>query len=207
MPTVLPPLACMQLCCRNMAGGIFLNGNEESVTGAGLLQVGPSRPSAARRSRQRYTSRCHVADVAQAVLADMRRRTQQQGGQVAATSVGTAALIDVLNVVDDEPAPRGDVEAYAQSMLQEQPQVQASGASRAATADSAGSGTAPPQQRASREPLEEKRVRNTKLKQLLQAHQGAPALLAPSYREGLALILQGPTPFEQVDLNCLYSTL
>jgi hypothetical protein len=176
-----------------------------------------------------------VADVAQAVLADMQRRTQQQPAQQPWPSLdAAAALVDVLNVVDDEPAPRGDVEAYAGLLLQGQ---LAQGSNDAA----AGAGSQPvrdsnmssvagsreveqqehekgsqqqqqqqQQQQARRRqaPLEEKRVRNDKLKRLLQAQQGESAgLLAPSYREGLALIMQGLTPFQQVELDCLYSTL
>jgi hypothetical protein len=58
------------------------------------------------------------------------------------------------------------------------------------------------------EPLEEKRVRNTKLKQLLQAHSAMePGLLAPTYREGLTLVMEGTEPFEQQDLACLYSVV
>jgi hypothetical protein len=192
------------------------------------MSQGPNRPSAERRSRQRFTSRCHVADVAQAVLADMQRRTQQRPTQHPAPSLDAAALVDVLNVVDDEPAPRGDVEAYAGLLLQGQ-LAEGSNNGAAATCsqplrDSDTPSTAgrreveqqeveegaQQQQHARRReaPLEEKRVRNDKLKRLLQAQPGkSGGLLAPSYREGLALIMQGLTPFEQVDLDCLYDTL
>lgn len=180
-----------------------------------LLPQGPASASAARRGRQRFTSRCHVADVAQAVLADMARRTQDRG-------TNGAPLLDVLNVVDDEPAPRGDVEAFAQSLLaadgvsaieagssscsgeplDEPPRQQQQQQSQAAASRGAEGQT---RSRHGQEPLEEKRVRNLKLKQLLQA-QFAPqgGLVAPTYREGLTLTLAGVAPFEQQDLDCLY---
>ena len=44
-----------------------------------------------RRTRKRYTARCHVHDIWQAVHASM---------------CSQAGDIDVLNVVDDDPAPR-----------------------------------------------------------------------------------------------------
>ena len=44
-----------------------------------------------RRSRKRYTARCHVHDIWQAVHASIRSQS---------------GIIDVINVVDDDPAPR-----------------------------------------------------------------------------------------------------
>jgi len=71
----------------------------------------------------------------------------------------------VWNVVDDDPAPRSEVLAYAASLLglpapQRTPQA------------GAGAGAA------------DKRVSNGKIKKLLQV-----ALLYPSYREGLRSVL------------------
>jgi hypothetical protein len=174
----------------------------------------PSRASAARRSRQRFTSRCHVADVAQAVLADMQRRAQQANSSTCSTD----ALLDIVNVVDNEPAPRSEVEAYAQLVLQQTSQAVTSGDSGwvSDTARRVLQQQPQPlqqqdqqvQPRRGQEPLEEKRVRNMKLKQLLQAHSAMESgLLAPTYREGLTLVMEGTEPFEQQDLACLYSVI
>jgi hypothetical protein len=132
-------------------------------------------------------------------------------------------MIDVINVVDDEPAPRGEVEAFAQAFMQVSSQVHAAGQDTPQPAQQQPAqqqpvqkavGTQEParqQQQKAREPLEEKRVSNRKLKQLLQAHRVTRAagtstgvLLAPTYREGLRLIMDGLVPFDQVDVDCLY---
>jgi hypothetical protein len=189
--------------------------------------------SAARRGQQSYTSRCHVADVVQAVLADMQRRTllhntslqanaqqdlqQQQGADEGfiwpALQVGSR-YVDVINVVDDEPAPRGDVEEYAMQLLGSS-QADALTAGHTAAAGSSSSSNVQPyqqndsslkQQKSSsgsrrKEVLEEKRVRNDKLKAALGVQ-----LLAPTYREGLASMHAGGIePFEAVDLLCLFA--
>lgn len=147
----------------------------------------------------------------------MQRRKQQDN-----STCSSNVLLDILNVVDDEPAPRGEVEAYAQLLLQrgdQRPQAVASGdsgrASDAAYSQPPKQQTQPArrqdqqtqqQARRGQELLEEKRVRNMKLKQLLQAHSAKnPGLLAPTYREGLTLIMEGTEPFEQQDLDCLYN--
>jgi hypothetical protein len=247
-----------------------------------------------------------VADVAQAVLADMNRRThtnpglrdtpkpsasyqspesqnshitqqqqqqqqkeRQQVGPEGCTMMNPAvppllhSMIDVINVVDDEPAPRGEVEAFAQVLLLRSsrnagpsasiveavtlptgqvsslasgvlPGGQQSSEPAAVLAQAAGqdslqlaqqqpvpqkpeqgaSGTQTPvrQQQKAREPLEEKQVRNGKLNQLLQEHPvvadaSTGVLVAPTYREGLQLVMDGLVPFEQVDLDCLYGPL
>lgn len=182
------------------------------------MSQAPSSGSAARRSRQRFTSRCHVADVAQAVLADMQRRVQQQQQQpheAPDAAAGSplpgqrdAAFVDIINVVDDEPAPRAEVEAYARQLLGH---AADEGSCSSAAGQSEGSiGSTPasrPEGHGSKprrsDPLEEKRVRNTKLKQLLHTQLGAQ-LLAPTFREGLAMSLEVPAPFHQADLACLY---
>jgi hypothetical protein len=192
--------------------------------------------SAARRGQQSYTSRCHVADVVQAVLADMQRRTllhntslqanaqqdlqqQQQGADEGfiwpALQVGSR-YVDVINVVDDEPAPRGDVEEYAMQLLgSSQADALTAGYTAAAGSSSSSSSNVQPyqqndssfkQQKSSsasrrKEVLEEKRVRNDKLKAALGVQ-----LLAPTYREGLASMHAGGIePFEAVDLLCLFA--
>lgn len=183
----------------------------------------PSSGSAARRSRQRFTSRCHVADVAQAVLADMQRRVQQQqqpheapdaaaGSPLLSRShgdQGDAAFVDIINVVDDEPAPRTEVEAYARQLLghaaDEGSCSSDAGQSEGLVDSKPASHLEGRQQSKPRrsEPLEDKRVRNTKLKQLLHMQLGRQ-LLAPTFREGLTMSLEVPAPFHQADLACLY---
>jgi hypothetical protein len=50
---------------------------------------------------------------------------------------------------------------------------------------------------------EEKRVRNTAVKHVLLA--AGKTLVAPTYREGLELIVRGDlVPFEKEDLDCLF---
>uniref|UniRef100_A0A383WD53 NAD-dependent epimerase/dehydratase domain-containing protein n=1 Tax=Tetradesmus obliquus TaxID=3088 RepID=A0A383WD53_TETOB len=208
-------------------GGIY--GPRRSVLHNLQTQAKPNR-SAARRGEQRFTSRCHVADVVQAVLADMQRRRlvssttlpagtcephlqqqqqqQEEGGQGftwPGLQVGSR-YVDVINVVDDEPAPRGDVEQYALQLL---------GGSQAGglpeDRSSSSSANQEPQQeqgsssssRGSRraEVLEEKRVRNDRLKAQLGVQ-----LLAPTYREGLAAMHAGSiAPFAAEDLECLFA--
>ncbi|KAF6254485.1 hypothetical protein COO60DRAFT_313671 [Scenedesmus sp. NREL 46B-D3] len=230
-------------------GGIY--GPRRSVLHNLQTQAQPNS-SAVRRGQQRHTSRCHVADVAQAVLADMQRRSllhhmslpdgmqqdppqQQQQGQEKFTWPGLRVgnrYVDVINVVDDEPAPRGDVEGYARQLLGSDqadasptPQSVAAGdgssSSSAMQAQSSSSpaqlsqkeGSTPKQQNSLRsssssssgrrkEVLEEKRVRNDKLKAALGVQ-----LLAPTYKEGLDSMHAGSiAPFGVEDLECLFSS-
>ncbi|WIA36895.1 hypothetical protein OEZ86_008143 [Tetradesmus obliquus] len=208
-------------------GGIY--GPRRSVLHNLQTQAKPNS-SAARRGQQRFTSRCHVADVAQAVLADMQRRSlvssttlpagtfeaplqqqqqqQEEGGQGftwPGLQVGSR-YVDVIDVVDDEPAPRGDVEQYALQLLADS---QAGGLPEDGSSSS--SANQEPQQeqssssssRGSRraEVLEEKRVRNDRLKLDLGVQ-----LLAPTYREGLAMMHAGSiAPFAAEDLECLFA--
>lgn len=57
-----------------------------------------------RRGRQKYTARVHVYDIAATVCASMQ---QPRPGAV-------------YNIVDDDPAPRGEVMAYTRALLQAQ---------------------------------------------------------------------------------------
>lgn len=70
------------------------------------LQQGRSGASVVRRTRQRYTSRCHVADIATTVALSMA--APQPGGAV-------------FNVADLDPAPRSQVEAYALQLMSQHP--------------------------------------------------------------------------------------
>eukprot|EP00775_Hariotina_reticulata_P012407 gene12407-12542_t len=128
-------------------GGIY--GPNRSVLNNLQKQAQPSS-NASRRSQQRFTSRCHVADIVQAVLADVQRMCNastnsssgggdgvsscSEGGDGGAgvscmggderslmgnarAPLGRSSLVDVINVVDDEPAPRLEVEEYAAELL------------------------------------------------------------------------------------------
>ena len=225
------------------------------------LQAQPSS-NAARRSRQRFTSRCHVADVVQAVLADMQRvchnsssskgrdgslSISSAGGHEGAMAsninaqVGRSSMVDVINVVDDMPAPRSEVEEYAVKLLtagsrdalgaastdpvmgsshegNDQSDTAVGSRSSSTTAgtsistrrsgsssrshglDSALSKPATADARRQGAALEEKRVRNGKLKQALHV-----TLKAPSYREGLSALYGGDlSPFLVEDLQSLF---
>jgi hypothetical protein len=121
----------------------------------------------------------------------------------------------VYNVADDDPAPRSEVVAFAQQQLQ---QLRAAGggaapaaraapdaaAAAAAAAAPAAAAAAPPQGggggggRGGRAAaaLEEKRVRNARIKEQLGVR-----LAYPSYREGVQAILGGcAAPFDADDL-------
>ncbi|PNH03591.1 Protein yeeZ [Tetrabaena socialis] len=80
-------------------GGIY--GPGRSVLDS--LEAEPSDLSSSqqRRGRQRYTARCHVHDICAVLAASM-----------AAPNPGR-----VYNIVDDDPAPRGDVMSYARSLV------------------------------------------------------------------------------------------
>lgn len=117
-------------------------------------------PSAAQRLRveKRYISRCHVADIVSVLRASMA--TPRPGR--------------VYNVVDDDPAPRSEVAAYARALL--------SGAEPAEPHSGAAATLSAP---------EEKRVRNQRVKEELSV-----TFRYPSYREGLRALNQGDnTPF------------
>eukprot|EP00879_Flechtneria_rotunda_P007167 GHRR01007522.1.p1 GENE.GHRR01007522.1~~GHRR01007522.1.p1 ORF type:complete len:168 (+),score=64.06 GHRR01007522.1:566-1069(+) len=129
--------------------------------------------------------------------------------------------VDFVNVVDDEPAPRGDVEAFARQLLglhtETGPGSDSSNSQdqQAATGKTAIQQTHYNDQQQERqdselyissrrkrqsEPLEEKRVQNDKLKSVLGVQ-----LIAPTYREGLQLLHSGNImPFAVEDLECLH---
>lgn len=105
------------------------------------------------RQFKQYTARIHVADIYQAILASMSIRCARK----------------IYNVVDDDPAPRAEVFAFARSLIE--------GRYPDLTTDSAGSNGQ------DRIIAAEKRVSNARLKQELGVR-----LLHPSYRSGLQSI-------------------
>ncbi|GMH43278.1 hypothetical protein BSKO_11200 [Bryopsis sp. KO-2023] len=154
-------------------GGIYGPGRNlfEALSSKNLLS------SQSRRLQQRYTNRCHLLDVCRALHSAM---------------IMGDAKGNTYNVVDDNPAPRSEVQPFAQSLLKKDPArfrydkfpAQKSGI---------------PQRKEKREPdrksnltsvasrrtLEEKRVRNDKVKALMQG------LEFPTCVEGLTAIWQG----------------
>ena len=127
-----------------------------------------SSGSQQRRGLQKYTARCHVADISRALLASMN---QPNPGSI-------------YNVVDDHPASRAEAMHFARQLLAgesattaDRPKMQPSQGAPAdvASLDPAVGGV-----------LGEKRVRNHKIKSELSI-----SWEFPSYREGLAAIHAG----------------
>ena len=86
-------------------GGIYGPGRSAmEAAAAALAAAGDSigSSSKARRARQKYTSRVHVADICRVLEASME--SPRPGA--------------VYNIVDDEPAGRGEVVAFAKGLLQ-----------------------------------------------------------------------------------------
>ncbi|KAM3348762.1 hypothetical protein ACQJBY_022170 [Aegilops geniculata] len=126
--------------------------------GRSALDTIAKRKSSSRRQKLReskqYTARIHVADIYQAILASMSIKSTRK----------------IYNVVDDDPAPRSEVFAFAQSLIEKRyPDL---------AADSAESNSQ------NRIIAAEKRVSNGRLKQELGVR-----LAHPSYRSGLQSIL------------------
>lgn len=165
----------------------------------------PSQPadlsaSQERRGRQRYTARCHVYDICAVLKASM-----------AAPRPGA-----VYNIVDDDPAPRGEVMEFARRLVagdsgggaavaaagpEAAVEAEAAGQSpsgsgheaAAGGSEAAGSGEGDSSGGSGRrrdgsgaERLEEKRVRNGLIRQELGV-----VLRYPTYREGVAALHGG----------------
>lgn len=143
-------------------GGIY--GPGRSVLDAVAQQKSDSQRQ--RRSRQRFTARCHVHDICQVLLASIK---QPNPGAI-------------YNIVDNEPAPRSVTAEYARQLLFPNKQRSALVAETTVSEDNQGE---PVQTR-----LAEKRVCNAKLDEL------GVVLKFPTYREGLSAIhARNLTPF------------
>ncbi|BDA43131.1 hypothetical protein COCOBI_04-1420 [Coccomyxa sp. Obi] len=157
-------------------GGIY--GPGRSAIDAAALQPGQASGSQRRRAMQRCTSRCHVYDICQTLMASMER--PRPGA--------------VYNVVDDDPASRAEVMAYAKQLLQgkraraRSPLTEPLTKSEPSSADErkAEFATSRAGEGAKRPQLEEKRVRNDLIKEELGVK-----LEFPTYKEGLAAIQSG----------------
>ncbi|KAM0845736.1 hypothetical protein ACQ4PT_056145 [Festuca glaucescens] len=132
-------------------GGIYGPGRSALDTIAKRKSL--SQTQKLRESKQ-YTARIHVADIYQAIMASMGVRSARK----------------IYNVVDDDPAPRAEVFAFAQSLIEK------------IYPDLATDSTGPDSQ--DRIIAGEKRVSNARLKEELGVR-----LVHPSYRSGLQSIL------------------
>lgn len=81
-------------------GGVYGPGRSAVDT---ILKKEPLSDSQKMRFLRQYTSRVHVADICQAVKASIRR-----------PSFGK-----IYNVVDDDPAPRAEVFAFARDLIEQ----------------------------------------------------------------------------------------
>lgn len=143
--------------------------------GRSLLDRARRRPRLANAAatppvpRMPWVNRVHVDDVAGA-LAFAASRTRREG----------SSLARVYSLVDDEPAPRSAVMSYARWLL------------GLTDADAGHDGSTPPSTRSMGVgSLGSKRVRNARLRGEL-----GYKLVAPTYREGLALLLADEQPPE-----------
>ncbi|XP_052142162.1 uncharacterized protein LOC127761866 [Oryza glaberrima] len=133
-------------------GGIYGPGRSAVDTIAKSKSL--SRRQKSRESKQ-YTARIHVADICQAILASMSIRSARR----------------IYNVVDDDPAPRSEVFAFARSLVERKhPGLIMDSVVLPATQD--------------RIVAAEKRVSNARLKEELGVK-----LLHPTYKSGLQSIL------------------
>eukprot|EP00897_Mesotaenium_endlicherianum_P004119 jgi/Mesen1/3735/ME000204S02996 len=165
-------------------GGIYGPGRSAVDTVARRGQLSALQQE---RQQRQFTSRCHVSDICQVVRASMAR---PHAGRV-------------YNVVDDEPAPRGEVMAYARSLLQLQgassgssgapeeaeaePQVELQHAKEAleGLATRGGDEQAGGRRSSAGGRSGEKRVSNRRI-----AEELGVRLLFPTYREGLRAIVE-----------------
>jgi nucleoside-diphosphate-sugar epimerase len=166
-------------------GGIYGPGRSvlDAVAAKHAAGVAPATAaSKAERGTRKFISRVHVADIVNVLFASVNK-VAERGGYGGETEEEDT----VYNVVDDEPAPRGDAAAYARSLLGiEEFEENDADATEDEVAEAAG--TASPSRRSG----EEKRVRNARAKTSLGVE-----LLFPTYREGLAAIAGGDkTPFD-----------
>ncbi|CAD7700143.1 unnamed protein product [Ostreobium quekettii] len=139
-------------------------------------------PGQRRRRMQKYTNRCHVYDVCQVLLSSMS---------------GNGSPGGVYNIVDDDPAPRADVEKYAAILMSQKvnhPSQHATHNLLIPPTRRWGVAASPNSREQKEAGLEEKRVKNWKLKSELGVR-----LEYPTYREGLEAIWRGTTrPFDAV---------
>ncbi|KAF8724131.1 hypothetical protein HU200_021146 [Digitaria exilis] len=136
-------------------GGIYGPGRSALDTLAKSKSL--SQRQKLRESKQ-YTARIHVADIYQAVLVSMSMRCARK----------------IFNVVDDDPAPRAEVFAFARSLMEGRPDLITETPGVNSTESDFQERIVPA----------EKRVSNARLKKELGVK-----LLHPTYRSGLQSIL------------------
>lgn len=186
-------------------GGIYGPGRSvlEALRLEGGAAAAAGSSSQQRRAAQRFTSRCHVYDICQCLLASMAAPCPEGG---------------VFNVVDDEPAPRSEVMDFARQLLAQgnsnssqgpeaapvagtsAPQrLQSSAGASSSSSSNSGSGSEGAQNSSAggaagssssssrgAVALEEKRVRNGRIKEQLGVR-----LRHPTYREGIQALCSG----------------
>ncbi|PKA53893.1 hypothetical protein AXF42_Ash011373 [Apostasia shenzhenica] len=149
-------LGCQLGCLVNVfrLGGIYGPGRSALNT---IIEKGPTSKKQSKRNSKLYTSRVHVADIYQSINASFKVPSSGR----------------IYNIVDDDPAPRAEVFAFARALIEKKwPGLIVESE---ATAD-----VLLPMEGSSGE----KRVSNARLKKELGV-----SLLYPSYREGLKSII------------------
>jgi len=140
----------------------------------GSQSVNTNVASAAKGSDD-VTNRIHVVDLAAAVVASMMQAVHPPSPSTDSSSHACT----IYNLSDDLPASRTEVMGHATDLLQ----------SVGATIPEPQKTTSPTSSRARRRQTDQKRVRNKRMKDLLDDNP----LKYPTYREGLAAILQDRT--------------
>lgn len=138
-------------------GGIYGPGRSAVET---ILKPDPLSKKQRLRSSKRFTSRIHVADICQALNASIQKPSSGR----------------IYNIVDDDPAPREEVFAFAQNLVKKKWPGRELEFLSSKTAESLISG---------RDHTEEKRVSNIRMKQELGV-----GLLFPTYHSGLLHIVE-----------------
>eukprot|EP00850_Spirogloea_muscicola_P009005 SM000049S16776 [mRNA] locus=s49:632104:634269:+ [translate_table: standard] len=173
-------------------GGIY--GPSRSALNTVARQTNQRSAAMRVREKRRYTSRCHVLDICQVVAASME-----------APMAGR-----IYNIVDDDPAPRREVMAFAKSLLsgacnaepqQDCHETPAMGhgsicedncLKEAAVGESEAVCLTEPQEESQQGHTVEKRVSNARIKLELGTR-----LVHPDYRSGLKAIAAGDArPFD-----------
>ncbi|KAK6939428.1 hypothetical protein RJ641_028959 [Dillenia turbinata] len=137
-------------------GGIYGPGRSAIDT---IIMQGPLSEGQKMRTRRSYTSRIHVADICQALKA----------------SISKPSLGNIYNIVDDNPAPRAEVFAFARDLIEKKWPGQIKQFKSAGQTD---------QGIANEMPRGEKRVSNARMKSELGVR-----LLYPDYNSGLLSII------------------
>ncbi|XP_057975771.1 uncharacterized protein LOC131163080 isoform X2 [Malania oleifera] len=145
-------------------GGIYGPGRSAVDT---IIKQMPLSEAQKRRVTRQYTSRIHVADICQALKA---------------SSISVPSPRNIYNIVDDDPAPREEVFAFAKHLIKE------TWPNQIKKSTSPGMTGSIIQKQSSKR---EKRVSNSRMKKELGVK-----LIHPSYKSGLSnIIVHMKNPF------------